>query len=233
MPKPRDFLPRTLSSKICLQTVLFVGSLLVAIILAMTIGTRIIIREETGLVAGQEPVAAVFDPGFRLSIAMIILGIILLYIGATTLSRISLKPLGRLTFATQSIGKGNYIVPNVETKRTDEVGRLQNHYVKMQETVAGHMEQLKNLSQSEESREKVLAETYAKTREIEKLKSAFFSSMTHQLADTVAQIQEGSDKLHECSRDIEDEEMMQVLTGIERDGMRLTEILKDMLTGNI
>ena len=79
---------------------------------------------------------------------------------------------------------------------------------------------------------KVLAETYAKTTEIEKLKSAFFSSMTHQLADEVAQIQGGADKLYESGGDIDNEEMRQVLKDIERDGVRVTEILNDMLSSN-
>lgn len=230
MPKPRDFLPRTLSFRICLRTVISVGSLLVATILAMTIGTRLIIREETA--GNMDQALEVFDPGFRISIAMIILGVILIAAGAIAIARISMKPLRKLTYTTLDIAQGNYSLPFGETKRTDDVGRLRNHYVKMQETVSAHMEQLKSLSQSEESRQQVLAETYAKTKEIEKLKSAFFSSMTHQLADEVAQIQGGADKLYESGGDIDNEEMRQVLKDIERDGVRVTEILNDMLNSN-
>ena len=102
----------------------------------------------------------------------------------------------------------------------------------MQETVSAHMEQLKSLSQSEESRQQVLAETYAKTKEIEKLKSAFFSSMTHQLADEVAQIQGGADKLYESGGDIDNEERRQVLKDIERDGGRGTELVNERLSSN-
>ena len=230
MPKPRDFLPRTLSSRICLRTVISVGSLLVATILAMTIGTRLIIREETA--GNMDQALEVFDPGFRLSILMIILGVILIAAGAIIIARTSMIPLRKLTYATRNIAKGNYNLPYFETKRTDEVGRLQNRYVKMQETVAGHLEQLKNLSQSEESRQEVLAQTYAKTKEIGKLKNAFFSSMTHQLADEVAQIQAGADKLYERKGNLEEEEMKQVFKDIENNGVRVTEILNDMLTGN-
>ena len=230
MPKPRDFLPRTLSSRICLQTVISVGSLLVATILAMTIGTRLIIREETA--GNVDQALEVFDPGFRLSILMIILGVILIAAGAIIIARTSMNPLRKLTYTTLDIAQGNYSLPFGETKRTDDVGRLRNHYVKMQETVSAHMEQLKSLSQSEESRREALAQTYTKTKEIEKLKSAFCSSMTHQLADEVAQIQGGADKLHESGGDIDNEEMRQVLKDIERDGVRVTEILNNMLSSN-
>jgi nitrogen fixation/metabolism regulation signal transduction histidine kinase len=130
----------------------------------MTIGTRLIIREETG--GNVDQVLEVFDPGFRLSILMIILGVILIAAGAIIIARTSMKPLRKLTYTTLEIAQGNYSLPFGETKRTDDVGRLQNHYVKMQETVSAHMEQLKSLSQSEESRQQVLAETYAKTKEM-------------------------------------------------------------------
>ena len=124
-------------------------------------------------------------------------------------------------------------------RATARSGRIQYTYEEpqedvllMQETVSAHMEQLKSLSQSEESRREALAQTYAKTKEIEKLKSAFFSSMTHQLADEVAQIQGGADKLYESGGDIDNEEMTQVMKDIERDGVRVTEILNDMLSSN-
>ena len=46
VPKPHDFIPRTVSAKIILQTVTSIAVLLAATILALTLGTRIIIREE-------------------------------------------------------------------------------------------------------------------------------------------------------------------------------------------
>ena len=109
MPKPRDFLPRTLSFRICLRTVISVGSLLVATILAMTIGTRLIIREETA--GNMDQALEVFDPGFRISIAMIILGVILIAAGAIAIARISMKPLRKLTYTTLDIAQGNYSLP--------------------------------------------------------------------------------------------------------------------------
>ena len=48
MPKPRDFIPRTLSARIILQTVSSITLLLIPTILAMVIGTRLVIREEVG-----------------------------------------------------------------------------------------------------------------------------------------------------------------------------------------
>ncbi len=56
--------------------------------------------------------------------------------------------------------------------------------------------------------------------------------MTHQLADEVAQIQGGADKLYESGGDIDNEEMRQLLKDIERDGVRVTEILNNMLSSN-
>ena len=173
-----------------------------------------------------------FDPGFRLAILMMIVGLLLLFAGAYAIPRISLKPLRKLVYVTKIITKSNYRLPGFETSRTDEVGRLQNQYNKMLQAVAGHMEQLQNLSEKEASNQVVLARTYARTKEVQKHQEAFFDNMTHQMADVTAEIQDNVDKLCEFGLGMEEEEMKRVIDSIEKDGVRVTEILNDMLKSN-
>ena len=170
-----------------------------------------------------------FDPGFRLSVIMTIIGLVLLLAGATAIPRISLKPLRKLAYVTRIISKGNYRLPGFETSRTDEVGRLQTQYNKMLHAVADHMEQLQNLSQKETLHQEALARTYAQTKEIQKHKTMFFGNMTHQMADVTAEIQGSVDKLYESGADMSKEETMKELDRIEQNGNKVTEILNDML----
>ena len=170
-----------------------------------------------------------FDPGFRLAIIMTLAGLFLLTVGAYVISRISLRPLRRLMYVTKIISNGNYRLPGFETSRQDEVGRLQTQYNKMLQSVSRHMEQLQDLSQKEDAAQNALAQTYARTQEIKKQRAAFFSNMTHQMADVTAAIQNSVDRLNESGSDMSEEETRAALENIERNGHRVTEILNDML----
>ncbi|MBR4734798.1 MAG: hypothetical protein IK052_01770, partial [Bacteroidales bacterium] len=66
MPKPGDFIPRTVAARIITLTVSYVGVLLAITILAMTIGMRISIKEETGRQVDQtlEGIASRIDNTF-------------------------------------------------------------------------------------------------------------------------------------------------------------------------
>ena len=172
-----------------------------------------------------------FDPGFRLSAVMAIVGILLLFVGATVIARLRLRPLRRLMYVTKIIANGNYKLPGFETSRTDEVGRLQTQYNKMLRAVSEHMEQLELLSQKEAAHQKELAQTYARTKEIKELKGVFFGNMTHQMADVTAEIQGSVGRLCESGATLDEEQTRRELESIERNGLRVTEILNDMLNG--
>ena len=178
----------------------------------------------------QEELISPYDPGFRHTILIILVGVLLLLAGGIAVSRIGLKPLRKLTSVTRSIAGGNFMSPVSETGRTDEVGRLQNLFNKMQKSISDHMERLTDLSRKEESRREDLALTYARTQEAEKYKSGFFSRMTHQMADVTTEIQADVDKLNESGGTMSKEELKQLLDSIESKGFKVTEILSDMLS---
>ena len=56
--------------------------------------------------------------------------------------------------------------------------------------------------------------------------------MTHQMADVTAEIQDNVDKLCEFGAGMGEEEIKGLIGSIEEDGVRVTEILNDMLKSN-
>lgn len=170
-----------------------------------------------------------YDPGLRMSLGMILVGILLLAGGAIVIFQNSVRPLKRLMYMTQIMSKGDYTRPGFETSRTDEIGRLQNQYNKMQHAVSAHMDQLQTLSKREAKREETLAKTYAKTQEVKEQKAVFFGNMTHQMADVTSALQDNVDKLHDTDAHLTEAEEKQVFDNIERHGQHVTEILNDML----
>ena len=178
----------------------------------------------------QDELISQYDPGFRYSILIILVGILLLVAGANAVTRVSLKPLRKLTDVSRSVADGNYLSTDFDTTRTDEVGRLQALFNKMQKSISDHMERLMDLSRKEESRREDLALTYAKTKEVEKHRSTFFGKMTHQMADVTTDIYVEVDKLYESGGVMNEKELEQVLDRIESNGVKVTEILSDMLS---
>ena len=173
-----------------------------------------------------------FDPGYRHALILILVGLLLNSAGAMAISRFSLKPLKELLHLTKNIAKGNYRMPVLASTRTDELGRLQAQYYRMTRAVADHMDQLQDMSRKEVEHQHTLARTYARTKDIQQNEAAFFGSMTHQMADVTADIQDSVDRLCEFGALMGEEQRWQVLDGIEKNGLRVTEILNDMLNAN-
>ena len=132
-------------------------------------------------------------------------------------------------YVTQFMSKGDYEQPGVETTRTDEIGRLQTQYYKMQHAVSKHMEELQSLSQREAKREEDLARTHKKTQEIKEQKAVFFGNMTHQMADVTSALQDNVEKLCDSDAKLGEEEKRKVFDNIEIYSQRVTDILNDML----
>ena len=170
-----------------------------------------------------------YDPGFRYSILIILAGILLMMAGAMAVAQVSLKPLRELTNVSRNVTSGNYSSAGFETTRTDEVGRLQSIFTKMQKSISDHMERLMDLSRNEETRREDLAITYARTKEAEKHRSAFFGKMTHQMVDVTSDLYANVDKLYQSGGVMDEKEMEQILDNIDSNGLKVTEILSDLL----
>ena len=170
-----------------------------------------------------------YDPGFRRAFILAVVSVLLLVAGAIVIFRISVRPLKKLMCVTQFMSKGDYEQPGVETTRTDEIGRLQTQYYKMQHAVSKHMEELQSLSQREAKREEVLARTHKKTQEIKEQKGVFFGNMTHQMADATSALQDNVEKLCDANAKLGEEEKRKVFDNIEIYSQRVTDILNDML----
>ena len=183
-----------------------------------------------GVIYPKNELISRYDPGFRYSILIILAGILLLFAGGGTIARISLKPLRKLTEVSKNVASGNYSSTGLDSTRTDEVGRFQTLFNKMQQSISDHMERLLDLSRKEESRMEDLDVTYAKTKEAEKHRSAFFNKMSHQMVDVTTDLYEGVDKLYESGGNLDEKELEKILDNIDRNGVKVTEILSDLLS---
>ena len=92
-----------------------------------------------------------------------------------------LVPLRLLTRSAQSIAQGNYneIIP--DSHRTDEIGRLQDNFQLMQQALATRVSEFEQMTATLHERSEQLRDTYSRSQEANRTKTAFLHNMTNQM----------------------------------------------------
>ena len=90
-------------------------------------------------------------------------------------------PLQLLSQSAQRIAEGHYNEFIPDSHQQDEVGRLQNHFQEMQQSLATHMGEMEQLTTTLEERGKVLQATYEQAKAADKMKTNFLYNMTNEM----------------------------------------------------
>ena len=114
-------------------------------------------------------------------IAIAIAGLLLLFLFSRTLIHRQLKPLLILSEKAQLIAKGNYNETIPDSRQKDEIGRLQNTFQHMQQSLAAHIGELELLTATLKERGEGLRNTYNQAQKADRMKTAFLHNMTNQM----------------------------------------------------
>ena len=93
----------------------------------------------------------------------------------------AISPIGTLVEKTQAIASGNYEVYIPHSKRIDAVGRLQNSFAAMLESLNFHMGSIRYATEQTEQRNDELAHATQLAEDSIKQKTIFIQNMTHQI----------------------------------------------------
>lgn len=118
-------------------------------------------------------------PYYVLTIA--VLGLLLIFILCRMITHHQLEPLQMLTHSARRIAAGHYDETVPDTRREDEVGLLQEHFLQMQQSLAAHITELEQLTTTLQERGEVLREAYNRAQEASRMKTAFLHHMTNQM----------------------------------------------------
>ena len=112
---------------------------------------------------------------------LILLGLlfILLYCSVTVAHAI--HPLYRLTSKLHRIAEGHYDEQIPPSRYHDVVGRLQNSFASMQESLSRHVSDIQQMHAEMEQRNEELARTSEQAREADRQKSLFIQNVSHQI----------------------------------------------------
>jgi len=136
-----------------------------------------------GVVYPEDDIAGDYNWLFYYLLIIALIGIILIFVFCRMITHRQLLPLDLLTHFTQRIAEGHYDESIPDGKSKDEVGRLQDHFQRMQKALAIHIDELEKSSSMQQERTKVLEDAYDKAQEADRMKTAFLHYMTNQMIE--------------------------------------------------
>ena len=155
--------------------------------------------------------------------------LLLLFLCRTIIHR-QLKPLLMLTEKAQNIAKGNYNETIPDTMHQDEIGRLQDNFKQMQQSLAVHMNELEQLTTSLQENKIMLQAAYNQAAKADRMKTAFLHNMTNQMIGPSTSIEKDVDTLIEIVSDPKNNaDINKLAEDIQIEGKIVTDLLKNLI----
>ena len=158
-----------------------------------------------------------------------VIGLVLLLLSCRFYIRHQLLPLRKLEKSAQHIAEGDYDEPIRYSRRRDEVGRLQNHFREMQQSLATRMGEMKQLSETLKERGEELQATYEQAQAAERMKTNFLYNMSDQMMSPVDGIRKRVQTISEADKQLTEEETDQLVDDIQQRGDKVTALLNQLI----
>lgn len=112
---------------------------------------------------------------------LIFLGLLLILLLCSVTVAHAIHPLNRLTSKVQRIAEGHYDEQIKHSKYNDVVGRLQNTFAAMQESLNQHIASIQQMNEEAAMRNEELVRTGELAKEADRQKSLFIQNVSHQI----------------------------------------------------
>ena len=114
-------------------------------------------------------------------ILLVLLSLIPIFLFCHRIVNRAIRPLNRLLDQTQRIAAGDYSVVIPRTKRFDVVGRMQNSFAMMQESINRHVSDIQLINKGWVQRNEELHRARQLIEESDRQKTIFIQNVTHQI----------------------------------------------------
>lgn len=114
-------------------------------------------------------------------VSLIFFGLLLMLAFSYFVVNRSVSPIKELANQAQEMAEGMFDGHLGHTKRTDEIGQLQNSFVSMQESITNYVNDLEHVKHETEQRNQELVVAKSKAEEADRKKAAFIQDLSHQI----------------------------------------------------
>lgn len=136
-----------------------------------------------GLIYSENDIFGAYNVLLYLMLVIAIVGLVLFYVLIRMVTHRQLKPLQALTHSARHIANGNFSEPIPDTQRDDEIGRLQENFRKMQQSLAAHVNELEHLMAAQQDRGEMLEKARDNSLETDKVKTFIIQYITNQMME--------------------------------------------------
>ena len=157
-----------------------------------------------------------------------VVGLLLLFLCCRLLINRQLKPLLMLTASAQRIAKGKYNEQIPDSRQADEVGRLQDNFQKMQQSLSTNIGELEQLKTTLQQHGEDLNVAYNQAQKADRMKTAFLHNMTNQMIGPAEAIEKDVDAL--CSGNAENQDIAYLSDDIQKNGGAIAELLDNLIS---
>ena len=183
-----------------------------------------------GVIYPEEDIFGDYNHLLYTVLIIAVIGLALLLLSCRFYIRHQLLPLRKLEQSAQHIAEGNYDNPIRYSRRCDEVGRLQNHFREMQQSLATRMGEMNQLSATLKERGEELQATYEQAKAAERMKTNFLYNMSDQMMAPVDGIRKRVQTLSNTNGKQTEKETTQLVDGIQQRGEKVTALLNQLIT---
>ena len=194
-----------------------------------------------GVVYPEDDIFGEYNNLIYYVLTIAIVGLLLLFVLYRAIIHHQLKPLLMLTASAQRIAQGKYdeIIPN--SRQDDEIGRLQDNFQQMQQTLATNIGELDKLTVTLQEQSKNLHMAYNQAQKADRMKTAFLHYMTNKMSGPAITIEKDVDILVKATADSQRSQdgecnsgmlpitNSQLAIDIQQSGQTIAELLKNLL----
>ncbi len=162
-------------------------------------------------------------------LAIAIVGLLLSFLISRFVIHRQLKPLLMLSEQAQRIAKGNWNEPIPASRREDEIGRLQDNFKQMQESLATNIGELEQLTTDLKKHSEELDTAYRQAQKADRMKTAFLHNMTNQMLAPSDAILKDVETLCDTNHKKDRPEMTRLADDIQHSGETIADVLRNLI----
>ena len=181
------------------------------------------------IVCPESDIFSSYDSLLRLTILISLIGLLLIGMFCFFISHFKLKPLQQLVDTARRMAEGQLDEPVRESRRTDEVGYVQNTFRQMQQNIGRHIADINHLTDVLRQRNDDLKLAYDQAREADRMKDAVILNMSDRMEQSVKAIHTTVGDFLQHVGEMNSEECRQMADKIQKHTEITTELLGNLL----
>ena len=190
--------------------------------------------ERTGwsiaIVCPESDVFARYNRMLAIVWAIIGIGLLLLLIVCYQTVRRAIQPLRLLDYEAQRIAEGHFDTDLTESPRQDSIGRLQNSFIRMQQSLATSVNDILSVNAELEQRNEELTRAYQLQLDTNREKAAFIQKMYHEIRTPLNIISGFTQVLTASLQDLPADEIADITKRISESATDISRLAQDLNT---